>query len=172
MCSLQQLAYGMCPWGHIQYVCVCRSVCVCECACQHVWRRGGRVLWLAGVMPAPAERWAELFASSPISPSIAEQSDRPDSTIGCCISRISLSSPLPLTHCFPTLITFTPPPTYAFSPSHILHAFFFPPACPLSSIPPPSSCAFLTTALEFSGVRFTQITKKLFTVHRLVDYYD
>lgn len=46
-------------------------------------------------MPAAAQRWAELLASSPISPPIKEQSDRPDNAICCCISWISLSSPSP-----------------------------------------------------------------------------
>lgn len=68
---------------------------VCGRAHRRVWRHGGRVLWLVGIMPAPAQRWAELCASSSISPSITEQSDRPDNTICCCISRISPSSPPP-----------------------------------------------------------------------------
>lgn len=70
--------------------------CICSVrvfACKNVWRRGRWVLWLAGVVPAPVDRWAELLASSPICPPITEQSARPDNTICRCISWIPLSSP-------------------------------------------------------------------------------
>lgn len=60
---------------------------------QLVWRRSSRVLWLAGIMPSPVERWAEPSASSPISPSIMEQSDQRDKDICCCIAWISLFFP-------------------------------------------------------------------------------
>lgn len=81
----------MCCWVHKQ----CECVCVCACACQYVWRQGRRVLWLAGVMPAPAERWAELLASSPICPPIMEQSARPDNALSAAASHGSHCPLLP-----------------------------------------------------------------------------
>lgn len=57
-----------------------------------------------GIMPSPDERWAEPSASSPICPSIMEQSERRDKDICCCITRISLFCPL--THFFlPSLLS-------------------------------------------------------------------
>lgn len=82
-------------------------------------------------MPAPAERWAELLASSPISPSITEQSDRPDNTLSAAASH---GSPCPLLPSHP-LLSF---PHYLYSLS-LCCAFWFPPAhLFLTSISPPS----------------------------------
>lgn len=146
--------------GYICSLFACVGECVFECACKHVWRQGRRVLWLAGVMPAAAERWAELHASSPISPPITEQSDRPDNAICCCISWISLfsllspshphhssasSSSSPLSFCFIRSLVSSSSPLFR-NHSH-LHFIHYKQASPPSS---PSWC--LSAALDFPGI--------------------
>lgn len=110
---------------------ICATGCICSVrvlACKNVWRRGRWVLWLAGVMPAPADRWAELLASSPICPPITEQSARPDNALSAAASH---GSPCPLLPSHPL-----------FSYPHCLGSILLPP----SSSPP----ARLKTALELS----------------------
>lgn len=68
------------------------TVCLCHCAFKHFWRHGRRLLWLAGLMPAAVEPWAEFFASSHISAPITEQSACLDSFLSAAASR----APIPL----------------------------------------------------------------------------
>lgn len=91
------LSNPRCFFTAARYHCLCMCCMCCSCMGVHAsrgWRHGGRLLWLVGIMPAPAERWAELSASSLVSPHcITEQSERHDNVICRCIAWISLFSP-------------------------------------------------------------------------------
>lgn len=158
---------------------ICATGCICTVrvfACKNVWRRGRWVLWLAGVMPAPADRRAELLASSSICPPITEQSARPDNTLSAAASHGSPcpllpSHPLlPYPHCLYSSCSSSPavsqvffcPPARLLFPHHsplsllLLHRHvvpnFIPP--PSSSSPLPSSCTPQNWTRTFNDAKF------------------
>lgn len=155
----------------------CATGCICTVrvfACKNVWRRGRWVLWLAGVTPAPADRRAELLASSPICPPITEQSAQPDNTLSAAASHgspCSLLPPrplLPYPHCLyssfscrltglllsPLLCLLCPHRSrlsLLLLHRHVVPDFIPPPS---SSSPLPSSCTPQNCTRTFSDAEF------------------